>query len=96
MVAPLDSTGFISDLKTEKITFEAFIEILKKEEQVLIQGKIDKIDDLVSDKSLLVEKLIQLAATAAAARAAAPDRAAVRIFICVFLASSYLNRPPGL
>ena len=60
MVASLDSTAFTSDLKTEKVTFEAFIEILKNEEQALIQGQIEKIDNLASDKSLLVEKLIQL------------------------------------
>ena len=60
MVASLHSTSFTSDLKTEKITFEALIEILKKEEEALIQGTIEKIDNLASDKSFLVEKLIQL------------------------------------
>lgn len=60
MVASLHSTSFTSYLKMEKVTFESFIEILKKEEQALIQGTIEKIDNLASDKSLLVEKLIQL------------------------------------
>ena len=54
MVASLHSTSFTSDLKTEKITFEALIEILKKEEEALIQGTIEKIDNLASDKSLSI------------------------------------------
>src|SRR5687768_17271582 len=60
MVASLHSASFISDLETEKVTLEAFIEILKKEENALIQGKIEEIDYLASDKSRLVEKLMQL------------------------------------
>ena len=60
MVASLHSASFISNLETEKVTLEAFIEILKKEENALIQGKIEEIDYLASDKSRLVEKLIQL------------------------------------
>ena len=60
MVASLHSASFISDLETEKVTLEAFIEILKKEENALIQGKIEEIDYLASDKSRLVETLIQL------------------------------------
>ena len=59
MVASLHSASFISNLETEKVTLEAFIEILKKEENALIQGKIEEIDYLASDKSRLVERLIQ-------------------------------------
>ncbi len=60
MVASLHSTTFIADLETEKVTLEAFIEILKKEENALVQGKIEEIDYLASDKSRLIERLIQL------------------------------------
>ena len=60
MVASLHSTSFIADLETEKVTLEAFIEILKKEENALVQGKIEEIDYLASDKSRLIERLIQL------------------------------------
>ena len=59
MVASLHSASFISNLETEKVTFETLIEILKKEENALIQGKIEEIDYLASDKSRLVERLIQ-------------------------------------
>lgn len=58
--ASLHSASFISDLKTERATLTAFIEILKKEENALIQGKIEEIDYLASDKSWLIETLIQL------------------------------------
>jgi flagella synthesis protein FlgN len=37
-----------------------FIEILKKEEDALIQGKIEEIDYLAVDKSHLIEKLMQI------------------------------------
>lgn len=56
-LSPLD---FTSILETEKNTLEIFIEILKKEEDALIQGKIEKIDSLASNKSHLIEKLIQI------------------------------------
>ncbi len=60
MVAFLHSESFIADLEIEKITLAAFIEILKKEENALDQGKIEEIDYLASDKSRLIERLIQL------------------------------------
>ncbi len=60
MTAPQQSVNFISDLEVEKNTLQAFIEILKKEENALIEGKIEEIDHLASDKSRLVDKLIQL------------------------------------
>lgn len=50
---------FLKELKTEKNIFQAFIEILKKEENALIEGKIEDIDYLASDKSRLIEELIQ-------------------------------------
>jgi len=60
MVASQHSASFITDLEIEKLTLQAFIEILKKEENALVQGKIEEIDYLASDKSHLIEKLIQL------------------------------------
>ncbi len=60
MAASLHSANFIADLETEKVTLAAFVEILKKEENALVQGKIEEIDYLASDKSRLIERLIQL------------------------------------
>ena len=51
------STEFVSALKNEKDTLQVFTDILKKEEDVLTQGKIDDLDFLASDKARLVEKL---------------------------------------
>lgn len=53
-------TCFMNELETEKNVLCAFIEILKKEEHALINGKTDEVDYLTSDKSRLIEKLIQL------------------------------------
>ncbi len=50
---------FMKELETERNTLRAFIEILKKEEIALVEGKIEKIDYLASDKSRLIEELIQ-------------------------------------
>ena len=50
---------FMKELETEKNIFQTFIEILKKEENALIEGKIEEIDYLASDKSRLIEELIQ-------------------------------------
>ncbi|QOJ23134.1 MAG: flagellar protein FlgN [Gammaproteobacteria bacterium] len=52
-------TRFMKELETERNIFQAFIEILKKEESALIEGKIEEIDHLASDKSRLIEELIQ-------------------------------------
>jgi flagella synthesis protein FlgN len=49
----------MKELETERNIFQAFIEILKKEESALIEGKIEEIDYLASDKSRLIEELIQ-------------------------------------
>ena len=37
---------FLKELETEKNIFQAFIEILKKEENALIEGKIEEINAL--------------------------------------------------
>ena len=50
---------FMKELETERNTLRAFIEILKKEENALVERKIEKIDYLASDKSRLIEELIQ-------------------------------------
>ncbi len=50
---------FMNELKDEKDIFQAFIEILRKEENALVEGKIEAIDFLASDKSRLIEELIQ-------------------------------------
>ena len=60
MISSPHSARFITELETEKYTLQAFIEILKKEENALIQGKIEEIDYLASDKSRLIGKLMQL------------------------------------
>ncbi len=51
---------FMKKLENEKNTLHAFIEILKKEEHSLSVGKIEEVDYLASDKSRLIEELIQL------------------------------------
>lgn len=60
MISAGHLTGFMHELETEKNVLCAFIEILKKEEHALIDSKIDEIDYLTSDKSRLIEELIQL------------------------------------
>ncbi|MBL8496879.1 flagellar protein FlgN [Nitrosomonas sp. JL21] len=60
MIASLLSPNFVTDLGFEKKAFESFIEILKKEEQALMQGKFEEIDHLVTEKTRLIEKLIHL------------------------------------
>ncbi len=60
MIASKCLASFTSDLEIERNTLQAFIEILKKEEQALIHGKIEALDNFASDKSRLIEKLIQL------------------------------------
>jgi flagella synthesis protein FlgN len=52
--------NFMKALETERNTLDAFIEILRKEENALVEGKIEKIDYLASDKSRLIDELIQL------------------------------------
>ncbi len=52
--------NFMKALETERNSFGAFIEILRKEENALVEGKIEKIDYLASDKSRLIDELIQL------------------------------------
>lgn len=53
-------TSFMRELETETNVFRAFIEILKKEESALIDGKVDEMDYLTSDKSRLIEELMHL------------------------------------
>lgn len=60
MSSPLHPSNFTSVLEAEKSTLGKFIEILKKEEDALVQGKIEEIDYLSSNKSRLIEKLIQI------------------------------------
>ena len=60
MVSSLHSSNFTAVLETEKSTLGEFIEILQKEEDALVQGKIEAIDYLSSNKSRLIEKLIQI------------------------------------
>ena len=51
---------FMRELETEINTLRAFIEILKEEENALVEGRIEKVDLLASDKSRLIEELIKL------------------------------------
>ncbi|PXW91357.1 flagella synthesis protein FlgN [Nitrosomonas sp. Nm84] len=60
MTSFLHSSNFTSVLEAEKSTLGKFIEILKEEEDALVQGKIEEIDYLSSNKSRLIEKLIQI------------------------------------
>lgn len=53
-------THFIYELETEVNTLRTFIDILRKEQQALIEGKIEEIDFFASDKSRLIDELIQL------------------------------------
>lgn len=48
---------FVATIDDEKRTVQAFVEVLKKEEDALIHGRIDDLDMLASDKARLVEKL---------------------------------------
>jgi len=54
-----DFTRFMNELKTESDTLRIFIEILKKEESALIEGKLEEIDRLASNKIKLIQELIQ-------------------------------------
>lgn len=60
MTVSKHSESFISDLENERNTLQAFVKILEKEEIALVEGKIEEIDYLASDKLRLIEKLIQL------------------------------------
>lgn len=59
MTVSSNLTNLSSALEAEKTTLRIFIEILKREENALIQGKIEEIDHIASDKSRMVEKLFQ-------------------------------------
>ncbi|MCB1986001.1 MAG: flagellar protein FlgN [Burkholderiales bacterium] len=48
---------FVATFEDEKRTVQAFVEVLKKEEDALIHGRIDDLDMLASDKARLAEKL---------------------------------------
>jgi flagella synthesis protein FlgN len=52
-------TNLFSALEAEKTNLRIFIEILEREENALIQGKIEEIDHIASDKSRMIEKLFQ-------------------------------------
>ncbi|MBY0498749.1 MAG: flagellar protein FlgN [Nitrosomonas sp.] len=54
-----DFTRFMNELKTESDTLRILIEILKKEESALIEGKLEEIDRLASNKIKLIRELIQ-------------------------------------
>lgn len=60
MVSSEHLLRFVHELETEKNVLTAFVDMLKKEEQALVHGKINDIDRLTSDKSRLIEELIQL------------------------------------
>ena len=49
-----------SCLKIEKKLFEELVNILKQEENVLMQSSFNKLDDFVSKKASLLEQLSQL------------------------------------
>ncbi len=55
-----ETTEFSSTLLDEKNIIQAFIEILKKEEDALIQRKMEDVDFLASDKARLVKRLTLL------------------------------------
>lgn len=59
MASDMVLAGFASCLKIEKKLFEELIDILKQEENALMQGNFNKLDDFVSKTSLL-EQLSQL------------------------------------
>ncbi len=50
---------FMNEMKAESNTLRTFIEVLKKEESALIEGKLEDIDYLASDKAKLIRELIQ-------------------------------------
>lgn len=50
---------FMEELEAERNALHIFVEILKKEESALIQGKLEEIDYLASDKTKLIHELIQ-------------------------------------
>ncbi|WP_338086272.1 flagellar protein FlgN [Nitrosomonas ureae] len=54
-----DVTYLMNELKAESNALRIFIEILKKEESALIEGKLEEIDHLASNKTKLIQELIQ-------------------------------------
>lgn len=60
MASDMVLAGFASCLKIEKKLFEELIDILKQEENALMQGNFNKLDDFVSKKTSLLEQLSQL------------------------------------
>lgn len=52
MASDMVLAGFASCLKIEKKLFEELIDILKQEENALMQGNFNKLDDFVSKKLL--------------------------------------------
>ncbi len=48
---------FVTAINSEKNIVSSFVEVLKKEENILMSGQIDDLDLLVSQKSQLVEQL---------------------------------------
>jgi len=54
-----DITCLMNELKDESDTLRIFIEILKKEENALIEGKLEEIDHLAFNKTRLIQELIK-------------------------------------
>ena len=48
---------FVTTIDDERRTVQEFVEVLRKEEDALINGRIDDLDGLASDKVRLVAKL---------------------------------------
>lgn len=55
------STEFLASLSRERDVFRQFLEILEGEQEALVHGKVDQLQDLAQTKSGKVLELVQLA-----------------------------------
>ena len=60
MVTSLHSENFIADLETEKAALMEFVEILKKEQNALVQGKIDEISKKLNKGQFSYAQIIRI------------------------------------
>lgn len=56
-----DAAGFLAKLSRERDCFRQFLEILEREQEVLVQGQVDTLTDIAQKKSGKVLELAQLA-----------------------------------
>lgn len=60
MKEELHHAEFVANLQLEQDAIKTFIEILEKEQNALVQGNIDNLDYLASQKTEIIKKLVNL------------------------------------